>query len=95
MSAVWNEAPTNEEAAEFSPEGMNATEFRHGPLKLVGCAQIQRIDLRRLACYFCSQLQTRSGYCGARRSCNLVGFDNRSRITNLCFSRCTFGVIYY
>ena len=95
MSAVWNEAPTNEEAAEFSPEGMNATEFRHGPLELVGCAQIQRIDLRRLACYFCSQLQTRSGYCGARRSCILVGFDNRSRITNLCISRCTFGVTRY
>jgi fructoselysine-6-P-deglycase FrlB-like protein len=54
MSAVWNEALTNEEAAEFSPEGMNATEFRHGPLELVGRAQIQRIDLHWLACHFCS-----------------------------------------
>ncbi len=34
MSAVWNGALTNKEAAKFSLEGMNAAEFRHGPLEL-------------------------------------------------------------
>lgn len=35
MSAVWNGALTNKEAAKFSLEGMNAADFRHGPLELV------------------------------------------------------------
>jgi glucosamine--fructose-6-phosphate aminotransferase (isomerizing) len=34
MSAVWNGALTSKEAAKFSLEGMNAAEFRHGPLEL-------------------------------------------------------------
>ena len=34
MSAVWSGALTNKEAAKFSLEGMNAAEFRHGPLEL-------------------------------------------------------------
>jgi glucosamine--fructose-6-phosphate aminotransferase (isomerizing) len=34
MSAVWNGALINKEAAKFSLEGMNAAEFRHGPLEL-------------------------------------------------------------
>jgi glucosamine--fructose-6-phosphate aminotransferase (isomerizing) len=34
MSAVWNGALTTKEAAKFSLEGMNAAEFRHGPLEL-------------------------------------------------------------
>jgi glucosamine--fructose-6-phosphate aminotransferase (isomerizing) len=43
MSAVWNGALTNKEAAKFSLEGMNAAEFRHGPLELAApgfCAMI-------------------------------------------------------
>ena len=43
MSAVWNGALTNKEAAKFSLEGMHAAEFRHGPLELVApgfCAMI-------------------------------------------------------
>jgi glucosamine--fructose-6-phosphate aminotransferase (isomerizing) len=34
MGAVWNGALINKEAAKFSLEGMNAAEFRHGPLEL-------------------------------------------------------------
>ena len=34
MGAVWNGSLTNKEAAKFSLEGMNAAEFRHGPLEL-------------------------------------------------------------
>jgi len=34
MGAVWSGALTNKEAAKFSLEGMNAAEFRHGPLEL-------------------------------------------------------------
>lgn len=43
MSAVWNGALTNKEAAKFSLEGMNAAEFRHGPLELAApgfCAMV-------------------------------------------------------
>ncbi len=43
MSAVWNGALINKEAAKFSLEGMNAAEFRHGPLELAApgfCAMI-------------------------------------------------------
>jgi glutamine---fructose-6-phosphate transaminase (isomerizing) len=43
MGAVWNGALTNKEAAKFSLEGMNAAEFRHGPLELAApgfCAMI-------------------------------------------------------
>lgn len=43
MSAVWNGALINKEAAKFSLEGMNAAEFRHGPLELAApgfCALI-------------------------------------------------------
>lgn len=35
MSAVWNGALINKEAAKFPLEGMNAAGFRHGPLELV------------------------------------------------------------
>jgi len=35
MSAVWNGALINKEAAKFPLEGMNAADFRHGPLELV------------------------------------------------------------
>lgn len=35
MSSVWNGALINKEAAKHSLEGMNAAEFRHGPLELV------------------------------------------------------------
>jgi glutamine---fructose-6-phosphate transaminase (isomerizing) len=34
MGAVWNGALINKEAAKFALEGMNAAEFRHGPLEL-------------------------------------------------------------
>ena len=34
MSAVWNGALINKEAAKFPLEGMNAADFRHGPLEL-------------------------------------------------------------
>jgi glutamine---fructose-6-phosphate transaminase (isomerizing) len=34
IGAVWNGALINKEAAKFSLEGMNAAEFRHGPLEL-------------------------------------------------------------
>jgi len=34
MSAVWNGALINKEASKFSLEGMNAADFRHGPLEL-------------------------------------------------------------
>ncbi len=34
MSAVWNGSLINKEAARCSFEGMNAAEFRHGPLEL-------------------------------------------------------------
>ena len=43
MSAVWNGALINKEAARCSFEGMNAGDFRHGPLELAGpglCALI-------------------------------------------------------
>jgi glutamine---fructose-6-phosphate transaminase (isomerizing) len=43
MGAVWNGALINKEAAKFSLEGMNAAEFRHGPLELAApgfCALI-------------------------------------------------------
>ena len=43
MSAVWNGALINKEAAKFSLEGLNAAEFRHGPLELAApgfCALI-------------------------------------------------------
>jgi glucosamine--fructose-6-phosphate aminotransferase (isomerizing) len=43
MSAVWNGSLINKEAARNSVEGMNAAEFRHGPLELVKpgfCAMI-------------------------------------------------------
>ena len=90
MSAVWNGALTNKEAAKFSLEGMNAAEFRHGPLELAApgfCA----IDFCWLACYFCPQSQTGSGHCRAWRSRHLVRFADRSGIANLYFSRCGFG----
>jgi glucosamine--fructose-6-phosphate aminotransferase (isomerizing) len=35
MSTVWNGALINKEAAKFALEGMNAADFRHGPLELV------------------------------------------------------------
>ena len=35
MGAVWNGALINKEAAKFPLEGMNAADFRHGPLELV------------------------------------------------------------
>jgi len=35
MAAVWNGALINKEAAKFPLEGMNAADFRHGPLELV------------------------------------------------------------
>jgi glutamine---fructose-6-phosphate transaminase (isomerizing) len=35
MSAVWNGALINKEAAKSSFEGMNSADFRHGPLELV------------------------------------------------------------
>jgi len=35
MSAVWNGSLINKEAARCSFEGLNAAEFRHGPLELV------------------------------------------------------------
>lgn len=35
MSAVWNGSLINKEAAKYSLEGMNAAEFRHGPIELV------------------------------------------------------------
>lgn len=34
MSSVWNGSLINKEAAKFSLEGMNAADFRHGPLEL-------------------------------------------------------------
>jgi len=35
MSAVWNGALTNKEAAKAAFEGMHAADFRHGPLEIV------------------------------------------------------------
>ncbi len=35
MSAVWNGALVNKEAAKYPLEGMNCADFRHGPLELV------------------------------------------------------------
>jgi glucosamine--fructose-6-phosphate aminotransferase (isomerizing) len=35
MSAIWNGALINKEAAKSSFEGMNSADFRHGPLELV------------------------------------------------------------
>jgi glucosamine--fructose-6-phosphate aminotransferase (isomerizing) len=43
MSAVWNGALINKEAARCAFEGVNAADFRHGPMELVGpglCAWI-------------------------------------------------------
>jgi glucosamine--fructose-6-phosphate aminotransferase (isomerizing) len=38
MSAVWNGALINKEAAKFPLEGMNAADFRHGPMELISPA---------------------------------------------------------
>jgi glucosamine--fructose-6-phosphate aminotransferase (isomerizing) len=35
MSAVWNGSLTNKEAAKSAFEGMQAADFRHGPLEIV------------------------------------------------------------
>ena len=35
MGAVWNGALINKEAAKFPLEGMNAADFRHGPMELI------------------------------------------------------------
>ena len=35
MAAVWNGALINKEAAKYPLEGMNAADFRHGPMELV------------------------------------------------------------
>ncbi|MGD8402871.1 MAG: SIS domain-containing protein [Anaerolineales bacterium] len=35
MSAVWNGALINKEAAKFPLEGMHAADFRHGPMELI------------------------------------------------------------
>jgi len=35
MGAVWNGALINKEAAKYPLEGMNAADFRHGPMELV------------------------------------------------------------
>jgi glucosamine--fructose-6-phosphate aminotransferase (isomerizing) len=83
MSAVWNGALINKEAAKFSLEGMNAAEFRHGPLELAVpgfCALIFAGSPATLA---------------LNRNLAMVGFHDRSRVANFYHSHCRISAIYY